>query len=77
MTTELPETVFVVTHSYFFEEQDVDLDEAEGKFIGVFSSHERASGAITFLITQPGFIDRPDDFVITPFPVQTRISIAE
>lgn len=53
--------VFVLQHSY-----EKDFCE-ETKFIGVYSSIEKAESAIERLKIQPGFRDRPEDFQIEEY----------
>ncbi|MFF2084913.1 hypothetical protein ACFVVM_14135 [Nocardia sp. NPDC058176] len=57
-------SVFLLEHSY----RTVDgVDEQ--KRIGVYASEEDARAAIDRLISQPGFRDHPDDFVIERYVV--------
>ena len=51
-------SVFIVEHSY--EKNSCD----ETKFIGVYSSAEKAQATVERLKQQPGFRDRPQDFQV-------------
>lgn len=44
-------------------------DEEDIKFIGVYSTREKAQAAIERLKTQPGFQDTPDGFCIDEYVV--------
>jgi hypothetical protein len=48
-------------HSY---QPDPDVDHDEEKFIGIYSTEEKAKAAIARLRTLPGFRDYPDGFEI-------------
>jgi hypothetical protein len=58
--------VYVLQHEYELEGHD------EYKFIGVYSSREKAEAAVARLITQPGFRDHPDGFCISACTVDDR-----
>jgi homoserine kinase type II len=55
--------LYVLWHSYL---PDRDIDRDEEKFIGIYSTEEKAKAAIEQLRTQPGFGDYPDGFEIHP-----------
>jgi hypothetical protein len=55
-------SVFVVQHVH--ERQDSD---EEVKFIGVYSSREKAAVAVARLRRQPGFSDTPDGFHVEEY----------
>ncbi|MFE3547007.1 hypothetical protein ACFXK0_28935 [Nocardia sp. NPDC059177] len=57
-------SVFLLEHSY----RD-NSGGYEQKRIGVYASEEDARAAIARLITQPGFREYPDDFVIDRYVV--------
>lgn len=50
--------VYVLWHCHQLEGHDEEM------MLGVFSTREKASEAITHLRTQPGFKDHPDGFQI-------------
>ncbi|MEO7715898.1 MAG: hypothetical protein ABIY70_06840 [Capsulimonas sp.] len=56
--------VFVLIHIHTFEDGVQDF-----KMIGVYSSRDQAALAIERMLTQPGFCDTPEGFVITVYPV--------
>ncbi len=51
-------SVFILQHSY----ESSDTGEEETKFIGVYSSKEKAEEAFARLSKQPGFRDLPNYF---------------
>jgi hypothetical protein len=57
-------SVFVVQHVHVREE-----GVEEVKFIGVYSSREKAQAAVTRLRRQPGFVDASDGFNIDEYRV--------
>jgi hypothetical protein len=54
--------VFVLQHEY-----EIAEDRDETKFIGVYSTREKAESAISRLVTQPGFADHPENFSIDKY----------
>jgi hypothetical protein len=58
-------SVFILQHSYELSE----TGEEETKFIGVYSSKEKAQEAINRLSLQPGFKDFPDYFFIDEYEI--------
>lgn len=56
-------SVYVLQHSYELDGCD------ETKFIGVYSSLEKAEDAVRRLKSQPGFVDHPDDFTVDKYPL--------
>ncbi len=56
-------TVFILQHSY----ESPDTGEEEIKFIGAYSSKDKAKNAIVRLSKQPGFRDLSDCFVIDEY----------
>lgn len=58
-------TVFILQHSYELP----DTGEEETKFIGVYSSKDKAENAIERLSKQPGFRDFPDHFYIDEYEI--------
>ena len=57
-------SVFVLQHVHSWEDGAEDV-----KFIGVYSSHEKAQEAVTRLARLPGFADDPDGFYIDEYRV--------
>ena len=57
-------SVFVLQHVHSREGGSEDV-----KFIGVYSSREKAQGAMTRLTRLPGFADAPDGFHIDEYRV--------
>jgi hypothetical protein len=57
-------SVFVLQHVHTREDGLEDV-----KFIGVYSSHEKAQAAAARLGRQPGFVDAPDGFHIDEYRV--------
>jgi hypothetical protein len=57
-------SVFVVHHVHSQEDGTEDV-----KFIGVYSSREKAQEAVARLGRQPGFVDAPDGFCIDEYQV--------
>ena len=55
-------SVFVLQHVHSREDGVEDV-----KFIGVYSSREKADAAVTRLSCQPGFSDAPDGFHIDEY----------
>ena len=55
-------TVFLLWHSY-----EIEPGHDEDKLCGVYSTRERAESARVELTRQPGFRERPDDFVIDAY----------
>ena len=55
--------LFMLWHSY---QPDPDIDHDEEKFIGIYSTEEKAKAAMERVRTQPGFRDYPDGFEIHP-----------
>lgn len=55
--------LYMLWHSY---QPDLDIDHDEEKFIGIYSTEEKAKAAMEKLRTQPGFRDYPDGFEIHP-----------
>ena len=58
-------SVFVLQHSYEMSE----AGEEETKFIGVYSSMDKAQSAVKRLSLQPGFKDFPDYFHIDEYEI--------
>lgn len=58
-------TVFILRHSYELS----DTGKEETKFIGVYSSKEKAEKAIERLSKQPEFRDFPDYFYIDEYEI--------
>ena len=58
-------SVFVLQHSYEMSE----TGEEETKFIGVYSSKDKAQAAVKRLSLQPGFKDFPDYFHIDEYEI--------
>jgi len=58
-------SVFILQHSC----ESSDTGEEETKFIGVYSSKEKAEEAIARLSKQPGFKDLPDHFNIDEYKI--------
>ena len=56
--------VFVVQHVHSREDGVEDV-----KFIGVYSSREKAEAAVLRLSLQPGFSDAPDGFNVDEYRV--------
>ena len=56
------ESVFILQHSY-------ESPEEQTKFIGVYSSREKAQEAISRLSSQPGFKNFPDNFYIDEYQI--------
>lgn len=54
--------VFALWHVHEFDDGAEDL-----KFIGCFSSSEKAESARALLLAQPGFRDHPAGFEIAPY----------
>lgn len=54
-------TIYLLWHVH-----ETSFGDDEEKFIGAYSTEEKAKEAITQLKTQPGFKDYPDDFLIDP-----------
>ncbi len=57
-------SVFVLQHVRIQEEGAEDI-----KFIGVYSTREKAQAAVTRLSRQPGFADAPNGFHIDEYRV--------
>ena len=57
-------SVFVLQHVHSRKDGVEDV-----KFIGVYSSREKAEAAVSRLIRLPGFADAPDGFHIDEYPV--------
>ena len=57
--------VFILQHSYELP----DTGEKETRFIGVYSSKEKAEKAIERLSKQPGFKEFPDHFYIDEYGI--------
>lgn len=57
-------SVFVLQHAHTKEDGDEDV-----KFIGVYSSREKAQAAVTRVGRQPGFSDKPDGFHIDEYRI--------
>jgi hypothetical protein len=57
-------SVFVLQHVHSQDDGAEDV-----KFIGVYSSHEKAQEAVTRLARLPGFADDPDGFHIDEYRV--------
>ena len=58
-------SVFILQHTYELSE----TGEKETKFIGVYSSREKAQEAIRRLSLQPGFQDFPEHFYIDEYEI--------
>lgn len=58
-------SVFILQHSHALS----DIGEEETKFIGVYSSKDKAHEAIERLSKQPGFRDLPDYFCIDEYEI--------
>jgi hypothetical protein len=56
--------VFVLQHDH-----EIDEDNEDVKFIGVYSTHEKAEEAVKRLITQPGFRDTQEGFSIDKYDI--------
>jgi hypothetical protein len=56
--------VFVLQHMHTREDCAEDV-----KFIGVYSSREKAQAAVARLDRRPGFVDAPDGFHIDEYRV--------
>jgi hypothetical protein len=57
-------TVFVLQHVHELDDGAEDV-----KFIGVYSSREKAQEAVTRLTRLPGFVDDPEGFHIDEYRV--------
>jgi hypothetical protein len=57
-------SVFVLQHVHSREDGSEDV-----KFIGVYSSREKADAAVARLSSQAGFSEAPDGFHIDEYPV--------
>ncbi|MBL8792736.1 MAG: hypothetical protein JNM56_02395 [Planctomycetia bacterium] len=57
-------SVFVLQHVHSREDGNEDV-----KFIGVYSSREKADGAVARLSHLPGFSDAPDGFHVDEYRV--------
>lgn len=57
-------SVFVLQHVHSLEDGAEDI-----KFVGVYSSRQRAQEAVARLAALPGFADAPDGFHIDEYPV--------
>lgn len=55
--------LYMLWHCY---QPDPDVDHDEEKFIGIYSTEEKARAALEQLRTEPGFRDYPDGFYIHP-----------
>lgn len=55
-------SVYVVQHTHAREGGDEDV-----KFIGVYSSRDKADEAVARLSRQPGFSDTPDGFSVDEY----------
>lgn len=55
--------LYILWHSY---QPNPEVDHDEEKFIGIYSTEEKAKAATEQLRTQPGFRDYPDAFEIHP-----------
>ena len=58
--------VYLLHHIYLCDEI---TEEEEQKFIGVYSTEEKAKAAVERLKSQPGFRDHPNDFQINDHTV--------
>ena len=58
------DNVFVLQHVHSREDGDEDV-----KFIGVYSSREKADAAVARLSRLPGFSDAPDGFHVDEYRV--------
>jgi hypothetical protein len=56
--------VFVVQHVH-----ELDLDDEDVKFIGVYSSEQAANAAVARLSSQPGFRDATSGFHVDRYTV--------
>lgn len=63
-TEIIMKSVFVLQHVHAFGDDDEDV-----KFIGVYSSHEKAERAISRLIQKQGFKDKIDGFHIDQYEI--------
>ena len=57
-------SVFVLQHVRSSEDDVEDV-----KFIGVYSSRDKARAAIDRLVVAPGFSENPDGFAIDEYPL--------
>jgi len=57
-------SVFVVQHVHTRDDGEEDV-----KFVGVYSSREKADAAVSRLSGQPGFADAPDGFSVDEYRV--------
>ncbi len=57
-------SVYVLQHTHSMEDGAEDV-----KFIGVYSSREKAQAAAVRLSRAPGFSDAPDGFHIDEYPI--------
>ncbi len=55
-------TVYLLWHVH-----ETVPDHEDQKFIGAYSTEDKAKEAVARLTTQPGFKDYPDDFQIHPY----------
>lgn len=55
--------LYMLRHSY---QPNPEIDHDEEKFIGIYSTEDKARAAIELLRTQPGFRDYPDCFEVHP-----------
>ncbi len=55
--------LYVLWHSY---QPDPEVDHDEEKFIGIYSTEDKARAVMELLQTKPGFRDYPDYFEIHP-----------
>ena len=62
---QLMKSVFILRHAY----EQSQTGEEETKFIGVYSSKQKAQEAIKRLSLQPGFKDFPDYFFIEEYDI--------
>ena len=70
--------VYHVEHSDALRHRDrvgrIRVGKRDGLcFIGWFSSRDMAKSAIQSVITQPGFVDEPDCFLILEFPMNADL----
>ena len=57
-----------MTSAYILQHvHEMDDAEEQVKFIGVYSSRQKAQEAVTRLATRPGFADAPDGFHIDEY----------
>ncbi len=56
--------VYIVQHVHALDDGDEDV-----KFIGVYSSKDRAEATVGRLSLQPGFSDSPDGFTIDAYGI--------